>query len=238
MKCNHPPPLTPDQLSDAIDGTAGAAVQEHLADCPSCTQRLAIARLAEQKLGARLLRWDCPSSQQIGDYDQGLLPESEAASVASHIRECARCTEELADLRLFMATDDRPRPIAAPQSARRSPSLGELIAQLLPRTLAPALRGEIRAPLTAQAEGVTIVLDVQPGDGQQIVLQGQLAAEDQDSWTGALVTLRQGNQLKATAIVDDLGGFSVASLPSAITDIRVTPQVGQPVLLKEVNLVT
>src|SRR5258706_15883756 len=156
MNCKHPPQLTPDQLSDAIDGTAGAAVQEHLGDCPFCAQRLANARLAEQKLGSRLFRWDCPPSQQIGDYDQGLLPESDGATIATHIRECARCTQELAELRLFMATPDRPRPVAPPQPARRGASLGELIAQLLPRSLAPALRGELRPPLTAQAEGVTI----------------------------------------------------------------------------------
>jgi hypothetical protein len=71
-----------------------------------------------------------------------------------------------------------------------------------------------------------------------VVLQGQGAADDQERWTGALITLRQANELKATAIVDDLGGFSVSSLPSAITDIRLTPQAGQPVVLKDVNLNT
>ena len=50
------------------------------------------------------------------------------------------------------------------------------------------------------------------------------------------ITLRQANELKATAIVDDLGGFSVANLSPAITDIRITPQDGRPVVLKEVNL--
>jgi anti-sigma factor RsiW len=236
MKCNHPPPLTPDQLSDAIDGKAGAAVQDHLANCPSCAQRLAAARLAEEKLGLKLFRWDCPPSQQLGDYEQGLLDAPEAASIADHLAECARCTQELVAMRQFMSMPERPLPSAPPQPARRGPSLGELIAQLLPRSLAPALRGEVRPPLTAQAEGVTIVLDVQAGEGEQISLQGQVAADDQDRWTGALVTLRQAEELKATAVVDDLGGFSIARLAPAPTDIRLTPQDGKPVLLKGVNL--
>ncbi|MEP7356669.1 MAG: hypothetical protein ABI847_05475 [Anaerolineales bacterium] len=239
MKCNHPPPLTPDQLSDAVDGSDGAAVLAHLADCPSCTARLADARATEERMRGRLYRWDCPTSQQLGDYEQGRLAAPEAASVAGHIEQCVPCTQELAELRAFMALPDRPRARATEQNSTvRRPGLGELIAQLLPRSLAPALRGENSAPLTAEAEGVTIVLDVQPAGGDQITLQGQVAADDQDRWTGALVTLRQANELKATAIVDDLGGFSVIELPPARTDIRLAPHEGRPVVLLDVNLTT
>jgi hypothetical protein len=236
MKCNHPPPLTPDQLSDAIDGKADAAILAHLSDCPFCEQRLAMAQQAEEGLSSRLFRWDCPTSQQIGDYDQGLLAEAESASVASHIRQCARCTQELAELRLFMATADRPPAEAPKPAAIRRPSLSEVIAQLLPRSLAPALRGDTPPPLMAKAEGVTILLDVQPAEGDQLAIQGQLAAENQDDWTDALITVRQAGVLKATAAVDDLGGFSVAGLPAGPTEFRITPQTGRPVLLKDVML--
>src|SRR5438128_6726342 len=121
MKCNHPPPLTPDQLSDAIDGSADEAVRAHLADCPSCAARLADARLAEERLRARLFRWDCPTSQQLGDYEQGRLAAPEAATVASHVEQCVRCTQELAELRAFMALPDQPRAraIPKPEAVRR-----------------------------------------------------------------------------------------------------------------------
>ena len=187
LSCSNPPPLSPDQLSAALDGAAEPAVRDHLTQCAFCTGRLQGARLAEQKLRRQLFRWDCPTPQQLGDYQQELLAQADAADIAAHIEQCALCARELHDLEAFLATPPRLQPAPRPQQQRRSVGLGELVAQLLPRTLAPALRGESRAPITAQAGGLTVLLDVQPAAGGQLIVEGQVAAEDQDGWTGALV---------------------------------------------------
>ena len=236
LSCSLPPPLSPDQLSAALDGAADPGVIAHLAQCASCAARLETARLAENDLRRQLFRWDCPTPQQLGDFQQGLLAQSEAAVMAQHLEQCALCARELRDLNEFLAAPPQAQPVAQPQRRRRPATLGERVAQLLPRTFSPALRGEGRAPITAQATGLTLVLDVQPAAGGEVVVQGQVAAADQDRWTGALVTLRQSGELKAIALVDDLGAFRLQGLPTALSVLRFTPTAGQPVLLRDVDL--
>src|SRR4029453_18888883 len=70
-----------------------------------------------------------------------------------------------------------------------------------------ALRGESKGPLTFEADGVVITLDVQPVASEQASILGQLAADDQDGWTGAKVELQQVDSPQVTASLDDLGAF-------------------------------
>jgi hypothetical protein len=194
------------------------------------------ARQVEQRLGHQLNRWDCPSPGQLSDYHLGVLDEPGASTIARHLEECASCREELEDLRAFMAAGARPQPQPAPRP-RRAPAWGEILARLLPPTPTPALRGEARGPITAEAEGVTIVLDVQPVAEGRVTLIGQLAAEDPDHWTGALVQLRQASTLQTMATVDDLGGFRCELPASGPVEIRITPRAGRTIVLRDIELV-
>jgi hypothetical protein len=85
-------------------------------------------------------------------------------------------------------------------------------------------------------DGVTIFLELQPLADGQIELQGQLVADGQDDWTGALVELRQAGMLRATAVIDDLGTFRVAALPTQPTELRATCADGRALLLPEFAL--
>ncbi|MGH2520950.1 MAG: zf-HC2 domain-containing protein [Anaerolineales bacterium] len=242
MRCSHPPPLTPDQLSAALDGEAGPAILDHLAGCPGCAARLERVRQVEQRLGRQLYRWDCATPEQLGDYQLGVLAEAEAFAIARHLEGCTRCREELDDLRAFLAAEARPRAQRAqrgqPQPARGPGSHGiPILARLLPPPPTPALRGEARGPITAEAGGVTIVLDLQPAAEGRVRLLGQLAAEDQDRWTGALVQLWQAGALQTMARVDDLGGFHCEGIAPGLTDIRITPQMGRTLVLPDVELI-
>lgn len=240
MQCTYPPPLTPDQLSAVIDGSAEAPVYDHLAQCEPCKTRFHDAKKAERLLTQKLYRWDCPSPAQLGDYHLGILAGETAVTVTQHLAECARCGAELRTLRVFMATPEGiPSVQTRPQSEARAdrPRLDEIVARLLPRTTALAMRGETtREPVVAEAEGVMIILDLQPSDQGRVSILGQIAAEAQDRWTSALVQLRQSGNLQAMATVSDLGTFQCRSILPGATEIRVTPIVGRTIVVPPIDI--
>jgi hypothetical protein len=56
------------------------------------------------------------------------------------------------------------------------------------------LRGETKGPLTFEANGMVIVLDIQSANDGTVKILGQIAAQDQDQWTGAQVESRHGDK--------------------------------------------
>jgi hypothetical protein len=237
MECSSPPPLTDDQLSAALDQAAAPDVIDHLAGCASCTARLQEAQQAEQSLRSALYRWDCPPPQILAEYHLGMPSAEEQRAIMRHLEICARCSEEMAELVLFMRDEAPVATSLAPGPMRHPPSRGWSLARLLPRTPALALRGGASAPLMFEADGgVTIFLEIEPAAGGQAELRGQLVADDQDDWIGALAELRQAGALRATAVVDDLGTFRVAALPTQPTELRITRADGRALLLPEFAL--
>lgn len=236
MECSSPPPLTDDQISDALDQAATADVLEHLARCPSCAARLEQAGSAERALRSNLFHWDCPSPQLLAEYHLGAIAADQQRAIARHLEQCVRCTEEIADLVLFMRDE---APVAAPPAppARRLPARGWSLGRLLPRAPALALRGGAAEPLMFEADGgVAIFLEVRPAAGGQAELHGQLVADDQDGWVGALVEIRQAGALRATATIDDLGTFQTPALPMLPSELRLMRADGQSLLLPEFGL--
>jgi hypothetical protein len=236
MDCRIPPPLSDDQLSSALDGDADTEVQEHLTACPSCTARLEQARRIEQGL-RKLAFWDCPSPEELGEYELAMLDTAASQAVAAHLGGCGRCRAELEDLRALLGTPEpaaRPAvPAAAPRPTPLRARLGELIARLLPVPAAPALalRGAASRTLTAEAGDLTLMLDMTDA-GQGVRIEGQLIGDALDPWLGAVVELRQGGALQSAALVDEFGGFSLGPLPAAPADLRITGEHGGTILLK------
>jgi len=235
MQCSAPPPLTDDQISAVIDGAAEPAVHAHVAQCASCAQRLTKAREMEHSLRTRLYRWDCPSPQQLADYQLRRADADQVQAIELHLAGCVRCTEELTDLQQFLATDvSLEAPPAAPMPPKSAP-WGALFARPQPQRPAVALRGAGPGPLMAVVGDTTIFIDVQPAGGQ-VALQGQLVDTEQDRWVGALVEVRQSGALVATAEVDDLGGFACAAVPEGASELRLTPQTGRMIVLTDLDL--
>jgi anti-sigma factor RsiW len=236
MRCSDPPPLTEDQITAALDGEAEPAIYDHLAQCEGCAARLAQAQQIERALKAGLQRWDCPTPQQLGDYHLGLVGQADAHAITRHLEHCARCSDEIEELRMFLIADASPRRPAARPPARPRPLWPtELIARLLPRTPALAVRGAT-GPIKAEANGVTIFLDVQPAAEGRVMLTGQVVADGMERWVGALVELRQAGKLCATAALDDLGSFSAGPLTAEPTELRVTPPSGPSLVVRDIEL--
>lgn len=230
MQCRMPPPINDDQLSEALDGVAEPAVLDHLASCPHCTERLSAARVLEQRLTGALYRWDCPTPDLLAQYATGELPAAAIARMADHLNICARCQGELNDFYAMFAAKE---PTVIPTVRSRSQVVR--YAQLMSGQ-ATVLRGAGAGPIIAEAGDVTIFLDVQPRTDGLASLQGQLVANDQAHWEGALVELRQQGALVATTVIDELGSFTCAALPYSTTELRVTALKGTMIALMNLKI--
>lgn len=243
MWCSFPPPLTDDQITAVLDDVAEPIVIEHIQQCEGCASRLAQARHVEQSL-ARVRRFDCPPAPELANYHLGLVSGSEERKIIRHIEQCALCTTELEDLRVFLSQDELPdQPVPSAQvvtppatAPAPRPRFGELVARLVPRAAGLSLRGAAAGPIMAEASNTTLVIDVQPITSEQVAIMGQVVAEDYEMWTGALVELRQHNQLQGTTTVDDLGSFTFAEIRAEPITLRVTPEHGPSIVLENVSL--
>ena len=241
MPCKSPPPLSDEELSFALDGEATPDVMAHLARCEECSARLAEARQVDQALAGTLLRWDCPTPMQLGDYHLGFAVPAQQRTIARHLELCARCSAEIEDLRVFDA-----EPQTAAQPATEVPGrpaanrLRAMAAQLLPRSPGMqmgAVRGAGDGPLIAQASAATIIFETRTDD-QRVRITGQIADEagEQARWDGALVELRQANALVATTFVDEVGGFTCPQVAAGETEVRITAEDSTWIIIEAVEL--
>jgi hypothetical protein len=239
MSCSVPPPLNDDDISRLLDGAADPALRDHLARCEACAARYASARRAERSLRESLRRWDCPPPTRLGDYRLGLIGGSAERAIVRHLDACAACRAELEDLRVFLA-ETAPAPAPAPSRvthAAARPRWNEIMARLLPRAAATAVRGESGGPLMAEApDGTTLILDLEPAHTEHLTINGQIVADAPDVWAGALAEIHARGRVVALAPVDDLGCFVAGPVPRDRVDLRITAPAGQTILLPDVDL--
>lgn len=235
MKCITSPALDDTKIVSYVEGEADDAVVAHIKECPFCSERANQWTLLQNRLMKQLYRFSCPTSLELGDYHLGLLPASQKMIVAQHVRECPLCRQEVAELEDFLAgevTNDGLLSTAKVLMARFVGNQGEAASAFAP------LRGEAKGPLTFEADGIVIILDLQPTNEGKVNLLGQVAADDQDQWTGARAELQQADSPHLTAILDDLGSFrfevmytgsiqfTITSLSGVVIqspDIKITP---------------
>jgi hypothetical protein len=186
------------------------------------------ARLIERRLARTLHRWDCPDLTELTDYYFHRLGAETAAGIDQHLQSCSACQAELNGLKTFMAEEPREATVTVPQAAARTrrPGFGQWVARLLPQAPSLALRGEAAGPLTAAVGDVLIALDVADQAPAGLLLVGQLAAAEPERWTGALVQLWESNQLRRTALIDDVGGFRMEHGGSGPVELRIIPERG------------
>lgn len=233
--CVFPPELDDKQLLAYLDGQADETTLSHLQSCAYCREKAETLDRLQNRLTARLYRFDCPSPLELGEYHLHILPASQMLVIGQHVRACPHCAGEVAVLEGFLS-DLNP--------ATEGSLLGKakvLIARLVgPGSLnfapAAAVRGEGKGPITFAAEGIIIVLDVQPAMEGTLHILGQLAADRQDDWTGALVELRKEGQMGMTSTVDDLGAFHFEKLTPGSIQMTITSPQGVTVRIANIDI--
>jgi hypothetical protein len=221
MKCITSPALDDTQIISYVEGEADDVIMAHIKACPYCAERASQLTLFQNRLRGRLYRFTCPSSMELGDYHLGLLPPPQGLVIAQHVRGCPHCRREVAELAEFLTGPDVQPDLLETAKV--------LFAQLVDGGATPAfgaLRGESKGPLIFEADGVVITLDVQPGSNSHISLLGQLAADDQDEWTGAQVELQQADSQQLTTFMDDLGAFRFEAVQPGSIKFTITSLSG------------
>jgi len=220
MKCITSPALDNVEIVMYVDGEADEAVVAHIQQCPFCTERARQWTLSQNRLRKQSYRVDCPTPMELGEYHLGYLPDPQELVIARHLRECLLCQRELAVLEDFLRN-------LAPETDLLG-AAKVLIARLMGAQsennitpVAPALRGDVKGPLTFEADGIVIVLDIQPGNEGKVNILGQVAADDQDQWTGAMVELRREDQLQSSTEIDDLGAFRFEGTMPGTKEMRI-----------------
>ncbi len=232
MKCNAP--LTDEQIEALLDGYTDPALTDHIANCASCAERFTQAETFETALKKRLYRWDCPSSDTLADYDMNLLTASEHHRVTKHLETCPYCQSEIQDLRTFL--NDERQPQAYATSATTNPKTRyESIAHINRQAPSTALRGKISGPIMAQTDsGITLFLEIQ-SEATQTALVGQIVAEYQQDWEGALVKVFQDGQMQGAGKVSDMGDFRCKLADTTPITLEISAENKQTIIVE--NLV-
>jgi hypothetical protein len=236
MQCRFSNPLTEEQLWMVLDGEADSTIEHHLAECPGCSSRLLRLQRLVGGLKNTLHRYDCPTPDQLADFHLNLLGKAENNTLASHLDICASCREEINLLETLLKADSKTIKLAE-QPVFRLPHLREIVATLLPRSLDPAyaVRGEETNKMTAQADGVTIFIEVESLP-EGFTLTGQLLDAEQDQWNEALVEIRANDTVLNALKLDDMGEFRCPALPSGTASLRITASNGRTVMVNNINL--
>lgn len=207
------------ELLAYLDGELEAENAQKIEASGGYEQRLQTLATEQRQLARALHRSTCPEPQTLGEFQFGLLPESETESVAAHLSICPHCTAELQQLTEYLSDVEPDLEYTFLERMK------VLVARLLPAagseapfaTGGPALagvRGSAGEPLFFEAGDVQITLEVQDdvaATAHKSIL-GLVTGADSEGWQVSL--WREDEQL-ATTTVDDLGNFIFDRVPPA-----------------------
>jgi hypothetical protein len=234
MECSEPGAIRDEDLIAYLSGDqVHPAIAQHIASCQSCSSRLASYQQVDQALSGKLFRYDCPPSHMLGEYHLGMLAKPQMSLVANHLRVCAFCTAEVAQLKGFLAGDPFlvERTPAARNSHARIQDIKQATRRVREQTQAgvrriaailvpqqPGLAFQRNAsqlapvwPRRYNAEDVSIAVQVERISGNNNALQvlGIVTRKDTslEALEGTPVQLISGTTTAYTQSIDDLGNF-------------------------------
>jgi hypothetical protein len=241
------PHLDDAQLLAYLDGEAGGDAAGHLEACARCRARAARLHRMEGRLAAAAYRRSCPTPQELGEYQLGLVERRLAAGITHHLEEdrCPHCAREIALLQSFLgdlAPEAGPGPVEAAVE-RVHVAIGRLVsgARNLFRPAQPGfepayagVRGGGGEPAVFEAEGVRVVVDAQQDAGatDRFILLGLITGVDPAGWTAHLW---QGGRLIAAVPVDEGGNLTVSDLAPGGYEL-VLSGPGQEIYIEELAI--
>lgn len=190
---------------------------------------------------------NCPSFEQLVDFLDQRLDETEAEAVATHITGCSACasvTGWYERVRLITASDVSIAPpswvlkravrIFDTKKLRQTPGLteriGQAIASLVFDSFArPALAG-VRSTETAnrqllyRAGDYSVDLQIAPSERSTLDLIGQVLKEGEPSFesvSGLKLDIARSGGVVFSAITDEMGEFKVSEIEPGVYDLRV-----------------
>lgn len=234
MPCYMPPEIDATELLAFVNGDAGDRVAEHLRLCDHCRARAEAIASQEGRLTSLLYRFDCPSSQELGEYQLGMMDATRKASIDEHLGWCLHCSQELEQLDSFLdelEPDIAPAPLQAVRTlvAQLVSRSRQALDRLQPDPLRPAMagvRGTAQGPLVFEAEDAQISIRITP-DEQTPGTYKALGLIIGADLINAKVYLWRGGTQVASAAVDDLGAFELGDLVSGIYQLILSSQAGE-----------
>ncbi|MBA3873912.1 MAG: hypothetical protein H0X30_32675 [Anaerolineae bacterium] len=234
MECIISQPLSDEALSLALDGLANQETQEHLLQCPACNARLTNMKRLDFVLQQRLRRFDCPSPQELADYQTGLLDADPTTVVKQHLADCPRCQNDLAMLKQFLnlssdedAVSDKIIPTGIPHNIMRANRVavsGNL-----------ALKGlDNETSHDMQAGSVRIFLESR-ASSQGIQLSGQVI-DNEINWVGAVVEAWQEGTPRHISILDDMCEFTFEFDNKTPVTLYITAAIGKNFAIEEISI--
>ncbi len=220
MSCISPPQPADIDLLAYLDGESDDWVATHLEGCPHCRERARRLGHLQDHLTARLYRYNCPSTAELGEYHLGLLPQDQGAALAYHLTECPRCAYEVSQLEDYLADPalTLEQPSLLEQATERVRVLvarlvnGGMNVDLLGQPALAGVRGDEREPLIYEADGVQVVIEIHqdPDQSERRSILGLVIGVDNPDQLE--VHLWQSDQPVATVQVEDIGNFVISNL--------------------------
>ncbi len=179
----------------------------------------------EEKLKDVLYRRECPSTMDLGEYQLKLLDLFQHNQIATHLKRCPRCGEDLAALQAYMnlpLTEETP---AAAEHEKKRPLLEELWVYIidllsppggteLTMAAQPAMRGEVLGLSTRVFHiepyviSLSAIRETAVWQQQQIIGDILPTNDDVDILQHWTAYLWRAGALLATAVVDEERHFS------------------------------
>ena len=221
------------ELDAYADGEAMPHVTAFFQQNPAAKTTLRQRRQQAAHLHQALYRFDCPPPEALRDFFWQALPAAEQHRLAGHVPQCPHCSGELADLQIFMQTDNlgtqtQPATLPAPTLFERiqalteqmrlvvatlvTPSTPQLATMALRGSVASTLHGESQTSLLFAAEAVDISLLLQKEANGQLRLAGQMFATQPTAGVVSKLIPADPDALLVQTELDDTGNFVVSGI--------------------------
>jgi hypothetical protein len=187
----------------------------------------------ERELQRRLRRFECPSPQQLGDYQAGMLDAESQRAVSEHIAVCPRCEQELQTLVEFMNLADEVPAVENILELFPSQGAGEAVRVRTAGNL--ALKGSQDDNVhDIKIGSATIFLEWTAGQ-KGFLLTGQVL-DLEVSWVGAIAEVWQGETLHQVNALDDQGEFRFEFPAALVFDLRLTALDGNTLVVERITI--